>query len=67
MVAAHTAGMPPVLILCPFADWLVPTGQSVDRVDDLDENNVLRRCVECGRDHEWTRADAVLVGKLVML
>jgi hypothetical protein len=59
--------MPPVLIPCPFAEWLVPTGQSVDRLDDLEETNVLRRCAECGREHVWTRDDAVLAGKLVML
>lgn len=67
MVQIKTQGMPSVLILCPFAEWLVPTGQSVENLADLDETNVLRRCVECGRDHEWTRADAVLVGRLPAL
>ena len=67
MLPAYAQGMPPVLILCPSAEWLVPTGKAVERLAELDESNVLRRCVECGRDHEWTPADAVLAGKLVML
>ena len=41
MVAPHTGVMPPVLIHCPSADSLVPTGQSAERVEDLDEANVL--------------------------
>ncbi len=67
MLPTHTHPMPPVLIPCPSADWLVPTGEVVERLDELDGSNVLRRCVECGRDHEWTPADAVLAGNLVML
>ena len=67
MLSPHTHRMPPVLIPCPSAEWLVPTGKAVESLDELDESNILRRCVECGRDHEWTPADAVLAGKMVML
>jgi len=52
--------MAPVLIACPFGDWLVPTGQRASRVEDLEERYLLAHCLECGRAHEWTPADAVL-------
>ena len=50
--------MPAVLIGCPYAEWFVPTGHTADRLEELQDRNVLRRCPECGQDHEWTPSDA---------
>ena len=55
--------MPPVLIACPQTDNLVPTGAHADDPEDLEhlpEENLLIACRECGRDHEWSREDAVI-------
>jgi hypothetical protein len=52
--------MPAVLISCPYADWFVPTGQTADHLEDLRIGSVLRRCPECGRDHEWSPTDAMI-------
>lgn len=56
--------MPPVLIPCPTTGELVPTGANVPRLDELgDDTLLLIACPECGRDHEWTRSDAVLAAE----
>ncbi|MGI8657465.1 MAG: hypothetical protein ACR2K4_01680 [Candidatus Limnocylindria bacterium] len=52
--------MPPVLITCPITDDLIPTGLDVNDLDELQADNLLTACPVCGRDHEWTPADAVL-------
>ena len=55
--------MPPVLIACPITNGLVPTGASADdpeELDDLPGENLLIACSDCGRDHEWTRQDAIV-------
>jgi len=55
--------MPPVLITCPTTNELVPTGAHADDAEDLEhlpDDNLLIACPECGRDHEWTRRDAVI-------
>ena len=53
--------MPQVLIPCPVTGDLVPTGVQVTTLEDVEpEGNLLIACPECGRDHEWTRKDAVL-------
>jgi hypothetical protein len=52
--------MPAVLIACPFAEDLVPTRIDAASVDELDEENVLVDCPECGQDHQWTPLQAVI-------
>ena len=55
--------MPPVLIACPITNDLVPTGAQAANPKDLDHlpaENLLIACPDCGRDHEWTREDAVV-------
>ena len=55
--------MPHVLIDCPISGALVPTGADADDAEDLDrlpDENLLIDCPDCGRDHEWTPAEAVL-------
>lgn len=41
----------------------MPTGGHADDPEDLDhlpDENLLIACPDCGRDHEWTREDAVV-------
>jgi hypothetical protein len=52
--------MAAVLISCPATDALVPTGENVSSLDDLEPKNLLLDCPDCGDDHEWTPIDAVL-------
>ena len=55
--------MPPILIACPATGELVPTGARATDAEDLEylpEKNLLIACPGCGRDHEWTRQDAVV-------
>jgi hypothetical protein len=56
--------MLPILISCPDSGALVPTGAHADRpddsLDDLPEENLLSGCPDCGSDHRWTRADAIV-------
>lgn len=53
--------MPPVLISCPITGDLVPTGVNATNLEELgDDKLLLIARPECGRDHDWTRADAVL-------
>ena len=53
--------MPPVLISCPTTGDLVPTGVNVISLEELGDGKlVLIACPDCGRDHDWTRRDAVL-------
>jgi len=59
----RNAGMPPVLIQCPFTEELVPTGAQAESLEALEADNLLIACPECGRDHEWTPADAVLAAQ----
>jgi len=49
-----------VLISCPQTNGLVVTGADVTALEDLETENVLSSCPECGSDHVWTPADAVL-------
>ena len=60
MTKLEESAVPAVLIGCPYADWFVPTGQTADRLESLQAHNTLRRCPECGRDHDWTPADAMI-------
>lgn len=55
--------MPPVLITCPNTGDLIPTGAMADRLEDLDPDNLVIACPECGRDHEWTPEDAVIAAQ----
>ncbi len=53
--------MPAVKILCPTTNELISTHVEADSLDDVEPTNNLRmNCPNCGRDHEWTVADAVL-------
>ena len=52
--------VPQVLITCPITESLIPTGVRVTTPDELEDDNLLIACPECGRDHEWTRKEAVL-------
>ena len=52
--------MAAVLISCPRTDGLVATGADVVALEDLETENVLSSCPECGSDHVWTPTDAVL-------
>jgi len=53
--------MPPVQVSCPTTGDLVPTGVTAMNLEELgDAKLLLIACPECGRDHEWTRDDAVL-------
>jgi hypothetical protein len=52
--------MAAVLISCPETGGLVPTGANVRDLDDLDTENLLIDCPDCGLDHRWTNIDAVL-------
>lgn len=53
--------MPPVQISCPTTGDLVPTGVTAGSLEELgDDALLLIACPECGRDHEWAAADAVL-------
>lgn len=38
----------------------VPTGANVHDLQDLDAENLLIDCPDCGLDHPWTNLDAVL-------
>lgn len=58
--AAKGRRVPQVLITCPITKSLIPTGIHVTNLEDVDDDNLLIACPECGRDHEWTRNDAVL-------
>jgi hypothetical protein len=49
-----------VLIECPEAGTLVPTGIHVETHHDLESTNLLLDCPDCGQDHPWEPADAVL-------
>ena len=52
--------MPAVLTTCPFTEDLVPTGLSVDSLDELPSINHLQRCPSCSGEHDWTPTDAAL-------
>ena len=52
--------MAAVLISCPETGGLVPTGVNVRDLDELNAENVLIDCPDCGLDHPWTSVDAVL-------
>lgn len=55
--------MPPVLITCPVTADLVPTAETVASLDELEGEHLLIACSDCGRDHERTRADAVIAAE----
>lgn len=58
--------MPPILIMCPFTEDLVPTGQHADSADELEALQgrfTMLACPECGRDHVWTATEAVLASE----
>ena len=44
--------MPPVLIVCPITEDIVPTGVDVESIDELTTNHLLIACPQGGRDHE---------------
>jgi len=55
--------MPPILVMCPITEDLVPTGQHADSEEELEALQgrfTMLACPECGRDHEWASPDAVL-------
>jgi len=52
--------------MCPFTADLVPTSQQADSAEELEALQgrfMLLACPECGRDHAWTSADAVLASE----
>jgi hypothetical protein len=49
-----------VMIECPLSRSLVPAGVHVLSVDELSMTNLLLDCPDCGQDHPWGPADAVL-------
>lgn len=58
--------MPPILVMCPFTEDLVPTRQHADSAEELEALQgqfMLLACPECGRDHACTSADAVLASE----
>jgi len=57
--------MPQVLIACPTTGDLVPTGMYVQSLEQVNEepDHLLIACPICGRDHEWTPAEAVLAAE----
>ena len=57
MQIVHT---PPVLIACPVTGELVPVGTNVASLEALEGEYLLIACPECGGNHDWTPADAVL-------
>jgi len=52
--------MAPVLIACPVTGGLVPTGIEAEAEQELLEAHVLLACPDCGEDHQWRPADAVI-------
>jgi len=56
--------MPRVMIRCPNTKKLVPTGFAMEKnafdnpTFDLTNNTV--HCPACGKDHTWSKRDAVL-------
>jgi hypothetical protein len=56
--------VPPVLIACPVTGDLVPTGETVASLEELQGEHLLIACSDCGRDHEWTRAEVVFAAEL---
>ena len=55
--------MPPVLIACPVTGDLVPTGETVASLEELEGEHLRIACSDCGRDHEWRRAEAVFAAE----
>lgn len=53
--------MAQILTECPVSGGLVPTSVDAENLDDLPLDNVLVACPDCGSDHAWTPADAVMV------
>jgi hypothetical protein len=52
-----------ILIRCPTTDQLVPVGidtdkDSFDALPNVEARAV--RCPHCGKDHTWSREDAIL-------
>lgn len=52
--------MAAVLISCPATGGLIATGVDVLDLEELEADNLLTACPECGTDHPWSPADAVL-------
>jgi hypothetical protein len=50
-----------VMIECPRSRSLVPTGLHVLSIDELTSTSLVLDCPDCGRDHSWGPADAVLL------
>jgi hypothetical protein len=55
--------MPPVLIACPVTGDLMPTGETVPNLEELEGEYLLIACSDCGRDHAWTPAEAVIAAE----
>jgi hypothetical protein len=53
--------MAQILTECPESGGLVPTSVDAENLDDLPLDNVLVACPDCGSDHAWTPAEAVMV------
>jgi endogenous inhibitor of DNA gyrase (YacG/DUF329 family) len=55
--------MAEVMIKCPETGKLVPTGFSMDKASFESsslKNNTLSDCPACGKNHVWSKEDAVL-------
>jgi hypothetical protein len=56
--------MPRVMIKCPNTNKFVPTGFALDKASFENPSYILGnntvRCPACGKDHTWSKADAIL-------
>jgi hypothetical protein len=52
--------MAAVLISCPTTGGLVPVGVQAAELDELEPENLMVDCPECGSEHRWEPIDAVL-------
>ena len=55
--------MAAVLITCPTTGGLVPAGVQAAELDELEPENLMSDCPECGREHRWEPMDAVLIAQ----
>jgi len=53
--------MAAVLISCPTTGGLVPVGVQATELEELEPDNVIADCPECGSEHHWEPIDAVLI------
>ena len=54
--------MPRVMIKCPNTQKLVPTGMAMDKssFDSSTLTNNTVHCSACGKNHTWSKSEAIL-------